>query len=61
MNNRTDNRRTTKPEPDFHGAAIIDEHGREIPITEDMVQRACRKLDNVWYFPASHGKAHPER
>lgn len=29
---------------DFHGAAIIDEQGREIPITESMVQKACKQL-----------------
>ena len=28
-------------DPDFHGAALIDEEGNEIPITEDMVQEAC--------------------
>ena len=31
-------------EIDFHGAAIIDERGREVPITEDMVQRAFEAL-----------------
>ena len=29
---------------DFHGAAIIDERGREIPITEDMIQQAFAEL-----------------
>ena len=29
---------------DFHGAAIIDEAGHEIPITEDMIQRAFAEL-----------------
>jgi len=29
----------------FNGAAIIDENGAEIPITEDMVQRACEHLN----------------
>lgn len=28
----------------FHGA-IIDAEGREIPITEDMIQQACSRLD----------------
>lgn len=28
----------------FHGAAIIDAEGREIPITEDMIQQAFNKL-----------------
>lgn len=27
------------------GGAIIDEQGREVPITEDMVQDACRELE----------------
>lgn len=27
------------------GGAIIDGQGREIPITEVMIQRACRELD----------------
>lgn len=33
------------PPADFHGAALIDEQGREIPITEQMVQQACRQMD----------------
>ncbi|MDP1519846.1 hypothetical protein Q8A57_02590 [Porticoccus litoralis] len=35
---------TTQP-PDFHGAAVIDENGNEIPITEDMVQEAFEELE----------------
>ena len=31
--------------PDFHGAALIDDNGREIPITEDMVQHAISDLN----------------
>lgn len=31
---------------DFHGAALIDENGEEIPITEEMIQNACDKLDS---------------
>ena len=38
-------------EPDFHGAAIIDEQGREIPITESMIQRAIEQLDRCWQAP----------
>lgn len=30
--------------PDFHGAAIIDSQGREIAITEAMIQEACQRL-----------------
>ena len=38
-------------EPDFHGAAIIDANGNEIPITEAMVQQACNESKNSWLFP----------
>lgn len=27
------------------GGAIIDEQGQEIPITENMIQRACEELE----------------
>lgn len=40
---------------DFHGAAIIGEDGQEIPITEDMIKDACKKLD-----PALDGAPEPE-
>ena len=40
-------------EADFHGAALIDAQGREIPITEDMIQQACERLEHVWHYPAS--------
>ncbi len=52
-----DTQKTNLPDPDtestikdklcidFHGAAIIDENGREIPITENMVKQACEKID----------------
>lgn len=29
------------------GGAIIDEQGREIPITEQMIQKACKELDKT--------------
>ncbi len=41
----------TRKAADFHGAAIIDANGREIPITEEMVQEACDKLASTWQFP----------
>ncbi len=41
MNKEKTNEQTT----DFHGAALIDEDGNEIPITEDMVQDACHTLE----------------
>ncbi len=31
---------------DFNGAAIIDENGVEVAITEEMVQNACDQLDS---------------
>lgn len=30
----------------FQGA-VIDEHGREVPITRDMIEQACHALENV--------------
>ena len=34
--------------PDLHGASIIDAHGREIPITEGMIQNACHAFMQAW-------------
>lgn len=28
----------------MHGAAIIDEKGKETPITEEMIQKALKKI-----------------
>ena len=47
MNINSSNRQT-----DFHGAAVIDEQGRETPITEAMIQRACQNLEKTWYYPS---------
>lgn len=49
LQTRTGNRRVVplKPEQPV-GGAIIDAQGREIPITEGMIQRACRELDRQW-------------
>lgn len=35
----------------FNGGAIIDAQGREIPITEAMIQKACQHLENHWRYP----------
>lgn len=35
----------------FNGAALIDAQGREIPITEQMVQQACERLETIWTYP----------
>ena len=32
-------------------AAIIDEKGNEVPITESMIARACEELSASWVFP----------
>jgi len=36
------------------GGAIIDEQGQEIPITESMIQRACRELEKDPSAPNTH-------
>lgn len=33
------------------GGAILDEQGREILITEGMVQAACQECDKNWVVP----------
>ena len=33
------------------GGAILDKDGREIPITEEMVQAACQECDKNWVAP----------
>ncbi|ASK36447.1 hypothetical protein CEK62_06695 [Alcanivorax sp. N3-2A] len=32
-------------------AALIDEHGQEIPITESMILQACETLERHWHYP----------
>lgn len=36
------------------GGFLIDVQGREIPITESMIQRACSELEKHWVSPAKH-------
>ncbi|WP_461518049.1 PA1571 family protein [Porticoccus sp.] len=46
MNQHSKNKTTvSEPSPDFHGAAVIDEDGNEIPITEGMLQEAFEELE----------------
>lgn len=33
------------------GAAVIDDKGNEVPITESMIARACEELASCWVFP----------
>ena len=37
------------------GCSIIDPEGREVPITEDMIQQACRELEQRLVTPAKQG------
>lgn len=55
--------KTTRPmpEPDFHGAALIDDEGREIPITEEMVLDACEALEKHWHYPVMTGHSTHQR
>jgi len=50
MNNDSKKERNIK-EIDFHGAAVIDKFGREIAITEDMIQEAFKKLEDMTILP----------
>ncbi len=54
------NTNSQAPHSKFNGAAMIDEEGREVPITESMIQRACEKLANSWCYPLpASGNAKP--
>lgn len=33
------------------GGSLIDAQGREVPITEGMIQQACRELEKNWAIP----------
>ncbi|WP_171011800.1 PA1571 family protein [Pseudomonas sp. 2FE] len=49
LQNSTSERRAVPLKPQQPvGGAIIDAQGREIPITEHMIQRACNELDKAW-------------
>jgi|TARA_B110000971_G_scaffold14556_1_gene13484 hypothetical protein len=34
------------PADEFHGAAVIDENGTEVPITEEMILTAFERLED---------------
>ncbi|MBS7660749.1 hypothetical protein I0D00_02140 [Pseudomonas lalucatii] len=43
------------PEPQQPvGGSIIDAEGREVPITEHMIQHACDELDKDFVIPKPH-------
>lgn len=35
----------------FQACALLDENGREIPITEEMIVQACDELGKLWHYP----------
>lgn len=41
----------------FHFAILLDEQGREIAITEEMIQQACADLAKRCQFPAARQAA----
>ena len=41
----------------FHFAILLDEQGREIAITEEMIQSACAELAKRCQFPAARQAA----
>lgn len=45
--------RPTQPAPAI--GSVIDAQGREIPITEQMIQEACRELDKKLVKPEKQG------
>lgn len=44
-----------RPQPDAQlGGAVLDENGRQILITEEMVQAACQECEKYWVTPEKH-------
>jgi hypothetical protein len=53
QNSRDDKIQVIRTRPDQSlGCSIIDADGREVPITEDMIQTACRELEKRLVKPA---------
>lgn len=44
------------PRREFNGAALVDERGREIPITDAMILKACRELEQAWQYPSRQAR-----
>jgi len=59
MPNETEQRQESQRAQGPTGGAIIDAEGREVPITEDMIQTACRILDEEWSLPRQRQSRHP--
>ncbi|BFT62233.1 PA1571 family protein [Pseudomonas moorei] len=53
QDSRDDKIQVIRTQPDQSlGCSIIDADGREVPITEDMIQTACRELEQRLVKPA---------
>jgi hypothetical protein len=53
QNSRDDKIQVIRTQPNQSlGCSIIDADGREVPITEDMIQTACRELEQRLVKPA---------
>ena len=52
MNNQSSNQNNKTEELgiDFHQAAVVNEKGEEVAITEEMVQQACEALETEKHF-----------
>jgi len=44
MPKNTENPKNNNKKDHLHGAAIVDDHGHETPITEEMIQKALQKI-----------------
>ncbi|MBB2496138.1 PA1571 family protein [Aquipseudomonas ullengensis] len=53
--NRSSPRSARQNQQQSVGGAIIDAQGREVPITELMVQQACRELEKYYPQTAKRG------
>ncbi|WP_022963175.1 PA1571 family protein [Halopseudomonas pelagia] len=42
--------------PNFTGGWLIDAHGREIAITDDMIHQACAELDQQGFAAEDSGE-----
>ncbi|MGK2914952.1 MAG: PA1571 family protein [Porticoccaceae bacterium] len=54
-NSRHENQRVSER---LSAAAVIDVEGREVPITEEMIQRACQALEASWRMPLGQHRDH---
>jgi hypothetical protein len=53
QNSSDDKIQVIRTQPDQSlGCSIIDKDGREVPITENMIQDACRELEKRLVKPA---------